>query len=56
MSNVTEQGTEVQYRSTEVKTAYNSTWKKRIRENYRRPEVQDADNSAGFGIQKKLNV
>jgi hypothetical protein len=37
---------EVRLRSTEVKTEYDSTW----------PEVQDADHSEGFGIQKELNV
>jgi hypothetical protein len=40
-----------------VKTEYDTTRKKkRIRENYRIPEVQDADNSEGFGIQKESNM
>jgi hypothetical protein len=43
-----------------VKTEYDSTRKKkkknRIGEDSRRPEVQDADNSKGFVIQKELNV
>jgi hypothetical protein len=42
-----------------VKIEYDSTRKKkkkRIRENSTRPEVQDADNSEGFGIQKELSV
>jgi hypothetical protein len=30
--------------------------KKRIRQNSRRPEVQDADNREGFVSQKGLNV
>jgi hypothetical protein len=42
-----------------MKTEYDSSRKKkkkRTRENSKRPEVQDADNSEGFGIQKELNV
>jgi hypothetical protein len=41
-----------------VKRAYDSTRKKgkRIRREFQKPEVQDADNSEGFGIQKELNV
>jgi hypothetical protein len=42
---------EVRHRSAEAKTEYDST-----RENYRRPDMQDADNREGIGIQKELNM
>jgi hypothetical protein len=49
--------TEVKCRKAEVKTEYDRTRKRnRIRENPRRPEAQDADNSEGFGIQEESNV
>jgi hypothetical protein len=35
---------------------YDSTRNNRTRENSRRPEAQDTDNSEGFVIQKELNV
>jgi hypothetical protein len=45
-------------RSAEAKTEHDSIrkTKNRIAENYRRPEVQDADNSDEFGIQKEMNM
>jgi hypothetical protein len=48
----------VRYRSAEVKIEYDSIrkTKNRMPEDSRRPEVQDADNSEGFGMQKGLSV
>jgi hypothetical protein len=47
-----------QFKSAELKIEYDSTREKKntILENIRRREVQDEDNSEGFGIQKELSV